>query len=137
MRGKQLTIILGVTALLVAGCGSTETATKPETSTEVASAPATTTPPGGRMNALFCQLTTLDGAYYVQILNPTMPPGMCTAAVKDYTQEEFSDIPGLKRQCIFDRDTDIKQKHGMVSIYSDETPGSIAAAKTICSNAGY
>lgn len=34
MRGKKLTIILGATALLVAGCGSPETATKPETSTE-------------------------------------------------------------------------------------------------------
>ena len=45
MQASQLTVIVGATALLVAGCGSTESPTKPETSTaamttSVADAPA-------------------------------------------------------------------------------------------------
>ncbi len=139
MRGKTI-IVLSAAAVLLAGCGGSTTTTATDTSSEVATsaaAPATTTPPGGRMNALFCQLNTLDGPYYVQLFNPTKPPGMCTAAVKEYTQEEFGELPGLTRRCIFDSPTDMKQKNGMVSIYSTDEPGSLDAAKLICLNAGY
>jgi hypothetical protein len=74
--------------------------------------------------------------YYVQVYNPKQPPGMCAGAVKTFTQEEFTAIPGVKRQCIFDRDEQIRSKNAIVSIYSDESPGSIEAAQLICTNAG-
>jgi hypothetical protein len=89
------------------------------------------------MNALFCSFTAYTGGpYYVQVFNPQQPPGMCTGAQKTYTQEEFGDVPGLKRQCIFDRDEQIQQKHAIVSIYADESQASIDAARLICTNAG-
>jgi hypothetical protein len=57
------------------------------------------------MNALFCSHLAYTGSpYYVRLFNPTQPPGMCIAADRMFTQKEFQAIPGLKRQCIFDRD---------------------------------
>ena len=56
----------------------------------------------------------------------------CSASERDFTQEEFQDIPGLKRRCILDRDEQIAQKHAIVSIYSDETPESVEAARIMC-----
>lgn len=53
-----------------------------------------------------------------------------------FTEDEFWAIPGLKRQCVFDRDEQIKQQHGIVSIYSDQTQFSIVAARLTCRNAG-
>lgn len=99
-------------------------------------APAETEPPGGRMNALFCKFTTYEGGpYYVQVFNPTYPgEGMCTASEQSYTQEEFGDIPGLKRRCSLDRSEQIAQKKAIVSIYSDGTPESVQAARLMCSN---
>ena len=129
-----------IASAIMAGCSSGERPDTASVSTLTSSAiasPATTAPPGGRMNALFCSHTAYTGSpYYVQVFNPTMPPGMCSAADPMFTQEEFSDIPGLKRQCNLDRDEQIAQKHAIVSIYSDETPGSIDAARLICTNAG-
>lgn len=87
------------------------------------------------MNALFCQHTAYNGGpYYVQVFNPKMPPGMCTAPVRDFTQDEFSAVPGLKRRCILDRDEQIAQKHAIVSIYSDGTPESVEATRIICNS---
>lgn len=85
------------------------------------------------MNALFCKQTAYNGGpYYVQVFNPKMPAGMCTASVGDFTQEEFQAIPGLQRRCILDRDEQIAQKHAIVSIYSDETPESVEATRIMC-----
>lgn len=85
------------------------------------------------MNALFCQHTAYNGGpYYLQVFNPKMPPGMCTASERDFTEEEFQAIPGLKRRCILDRDEQITQKHAIVSIYSDETPKSVEATRIMC-----
>lgn len=112
---------------------STTEAPAPPSST---AAPAETEPPGGRMNALFCKFTTYEGGpYYVQVFNPTVPgEGMCTASEQSYTQEEFGDIPGLKRRCSLDRSEQIAQKKAIVSIYSDGTPESVQAARLMCSN---
>ncbi|GJJ23127.1 hypothetical protein MTY414_68000 [Mycolicibacterium mageritense] len=90
------------------------------------------------MNALFCQFTTYEGGpYYVQVFNLRVPgEGMCTAAERYFTQEEFGAIPGLKRRCVLDRDEQIAQKKAMVSIYSDGTPESVQAARLMCSNTG-
>jgi hypothetical protein len=92
-------------------------------------------PANAKTNDLFCsQLAYTGSLYYIQLVNPTAPPGMCTAAKQAFTQEEFQDIPGLKRQCVLDSDQQIKEKHAIVSIYSDGTQGSVDAAKLICKN---
>lgn len=140
-------MLFGLVMLVVAACGSPAPKTEPPASTAPsgftatnstplpAAAPVTTTPPGGRMNALFCRFTSVDGPYYVQVFNLRVPgKGMCTAAEADFTQEEFQAVPGLKRRCILDRDEQIAQKQAVVTIYSDGTPQSIAGARLICSN---
>ena len=112
-------ILVGAGVFLVAGCGSSESAT------------------GDRMPELWCSQTAVNGSpYYIQIFNPTQQPGMCAAATKMFTEEEFTAVPGVKRQCVFDRDEQIESKHGVVSIYSDDTARSIEAAQVICNNAG-
>jgi hypothetical protein len=95
-------------------------------------------PPGSRNDSLFCAMTssTSFSTYYVQLFNPGQSPGMCKDANRTFTEDEFWAIPGLKRQCVFDRDEQIKQQHGIVSIYSDQTPFSIVAARLTCRNAG-
>lgn len=120
-------------AATASATSSTTEAPAPPSST---AAPAETEPPGGRMNALFCKFTTYEGGpYYVQVFNPTVPgEGMCTASEQSYTQEEFGDIPGLKRRCSLDRSEQIAQKKAIVSIYSDGTPESVQAARLMCSN---
>lgn len=60
------------------------------------------------MNALFWSFTAYTGGrYHVQVFSPKQPPGMCTAADLNSSQEEFQASPGLKRQCNFDRDEQI------------------------------
>ncbi|WP_027332301.1 hypothetical protein [Mycolicibacterium tusciae] len=61
---------------------------------------------------------------------------MCTAAERDFSQEEFQAVPGLQRRCILDRDEQIAQKNAIVSFYSDETPESIEATRIMCGNTG-
>lgn len=73
--------------------------------------------------------------YYMQVFNPKMRPGLCDGAYRVFTQEEFQEAPGLKRQCVWDRDDQIKE-WGIVSIYGDETQGRINAAITRCRLAG-
>jgi hypothetical protein len=98
----------------------------------------TAAPPDGRKDSLFCSMTasTSFSPYYVQLFNPTQPPGVCKDANRMLTKEEFGAIPGLKRQCVFDRTDQIQQQHGIVSIYSDETQLSVVAARLTCRNAG-
>jgi hypothetical protein len=102
-------------------------------------APATATPtapPGGR--TLFCSRKVSTGSpYYVQLVTASTAQDMCTAPERTFTQEEFQGIPGLTRQCVFDRAESIAQKHSTVTIYSDETPGSVNAALRLCTNAAY
>lgn len=84
----------------------------------------------------FCRFSTYQGGtYYVQVSNLTVPgQGMCTAPEGSYSQAEFRNIPGLKRRCNLDRPEQITQKHALVSIYSDGTSDSAAAARLICGN---
>jgi hypothetical protein len=95
-------------------------------------------PPGSRNESLFCSMTssTSFSRYYVQLFNPTQWPGMCKDANRMFTEDEFWAIPGLKRQCVFDRDEQIEQQHGIASIFSEETQFSIVAARLTCRNAG-
>jgi hypothetical protein len=95
-------------------------------------------PPGSRSESLFCSMTssTSFSPYYVQVFNPTQSPGLCKDANRMFTEDEFLAIPGLKRQCAFDRDEQIKQQDGIVSIYSDQTQLSVVAARLTCRNAG-
>lgn len=92
--------------------------------------------PNTPADTYYCRFTTYQGGhYYVQVYNLTVPgKGMCTAAEVDYTQKDFQNISGLKRRCILDRPEQIKSKAAIVSIYSDETSDSVAAARLICSN---
>ncbi len=80
--------------------------------------------------------STSFARYYVQLFNPTQPPGMCKDANRTFTEQEFHAIPGLKRQCILDRDDQIEQQHGIVSVFSDESELSIVAARLACRDAG-
>jgi|GraSoi_2013_20cm_1033751.scaffolds.fasta_scaffold46874_2 hypothetical protein len=95
-------------------------------------------PPGRQKSSLFCSMTssTSFARYYVQLFNPTQPPGMCKDANRTFTEQEFHAIPGLKRQCILDRDDQIEQQHGIVSVFSDESELSIVAARLACRDAG-
>ncbi|MFV8266415.1 hypothetical protein ACNQR9_25700 [Mycolicibacterium peregrinum] len=81
---------------------------------------------------LYCSLSSITGTYYVQVFNATQPPGMCAAAASMYTPDSFRGIAGLTRQCVLDSPTQIAQKHGIVSIYSDSSAGSADAAKAAC-----
>ncbi|MFQ2879813.1 hypothetical protein ACLILY_31395 [Mycobacterium sp. MS3] len=89
-------------------------------------------------NTYYCRFTTYQGGpYYVQVYNLRVPgKGMCSGADADYSQKDFQNVDGLKRRCILDRDEQIKQKAAIVSIYSDGTPASVAAARLMCSNTG-
>jgi hypothetical protein len=124
---------------------TTSTATPQPMSPPAPSAAATTSttdPPGGRMPAIFCSFTGASGEYYFQFFNArgydaVKRSDKCDGANRTFTQEEFQAIPGLKRQCVFDRDEDITMNDGFVSIYSDETQGSIESAQLICANSGY
>jgi hypothetical protein len=93
-------------------------------------------PPTGQ--TLFCsRRASIGSPYYVQLVGAGTEPDMCTAADRTFTQEEFQEIPGLTRRCVFERAESIAQKRSTVSIYSDETPGSINAAQRLCTNAAY
>jgi hypothetical protein len=70
------------------------------------------------------------------LFNPTQPPGICEDANLTFTQQDLQATPGLKRQCILDRDDQIEQQHGIVSGYRDETQFSIVAARLACGDAG-
>src|SRR5258705_10045885 len=74
----------------------------------------TTAPPGGL--TLFCgRKANTDSPFYVQLVDPTKAPGMCTAPDRTFSQEEFQEIPGLTRQCVFDRAEPIAQTTRVVS----------------------
>ena len=97
---------------------------------------AATADPNTPANTYYCRFSTYQGGhYYVQVYNLQVPgKGMCTAAEVDYSQADFQNVPGLKRRCILDRPEQIKSKAAIVSIYSDGTPDSVAAARLICGN---
>lgn len=87
------------------------------------------------MPAHFCSFTHYSGAtYYVQYLygqsGSVSDLGICTAG-NPLTQEEFLDLD-LTRECILSDDLSIKQKHGIVSYYSDGTAAGVAAIQDFC-----
>jgi hypothetical protein len=118
---------LGV-AVLVGGCAAAA----------VVAVVMAASPPDRQKSSLFCSVTssTSFARYYVQLFNPTQPPGICKTANRTFTADEFHAIPGLRRQCTFDRDEQIEQQHGIVSVYSDDTQLSIVAARLACRDAG-
>jgi hypothetical protein len=118
---------LGVAVLVVGGAGAA-----------IVAVVLAASPPASQKNSLFCSMTSSSSfaRYYVQLFNPTQPPGICKDANRTFTEDEFHAIPGLKRQCTLDRGDQIEQQHGIVTVYSDESQLSIVAARLACRDAG-
>jgi hypothetical protein len=63
-------------------------------------------------------------------------PDICFAGQQRYTPEELQAIPGLKLQCTFGLGGPAARTHGTVSVYSDGSEDSTAAAKQVCTTSG-
>jgi hypothetical protein len=105
-----------------------------------AAAPSASTPTTTQTakNFLSCKQTDIAGAsYYVQLFFSTYAGDICASAQQRFTQEQFEAIPGLTRQCAFNQTGSVGPNHDVVSIYSDGSNGSVAAAKSVCSYNGH